>query len=248
MPSDNKRSVSLEKLQTMAEELLKAVQDLHGTARVYYATCSTAAATQRKDVTISALTALQTGDVFYITFTNNQNYNGIPTLRINSLTAANIRRITGTDAGRYEWQSGETLMLVWNGTYFLIVDGGFATTTYYGLTKLSSSVTSTSEKLAATPKAVKTAYDQAVNGMADHQKEQYLMMDDIPGTTVTPTVDSGGDVTTLTHKDTSSNETVRTDTFTKTSTTVTEVRTLATGEVLTIVTNRSTHISTFTFS
>lgn len=47
---------------------------------------------------------------------------------------------------------------------FTVADG---TTSAKGLVKLSSSVSSTSEALAATPKAVKTAYDKAVEAEAD---------------------------------------------------------------------------------
>ena len=44
----------------------------------------------------------------------------------------------------------------------LITDANTATTAAYGITKLTSAVNSTSEVLAATPKAVKKAYDKAV--------------------------------------------------------------------------------------
>lgn len=84
--------------------------------------------------------------------------------------------------------------------------------------------------------------------MESHIKEERLMMDNIPGTTVTPTLDANGDVTSITHVETVSGNTIRTDTFSKTTTTVTEVRTLSTGEVLTIVTNRETRVTTYTFS
>lgn len=40
-------------------------------------------------------------------------------------------------------------------------DGGLATTTYYGITKLTNSTTSTSTSTAATPASVKSAYDLA---------------------------------------------------------------------------------------
>lgn len=42
-----------------------------------------------------------------------------------------------------------------------------ATTGKYGVTQLSSATNSTSEALAATPKAVKTAYDTATNAMVE---------------------------------------------------------------------------------
>lgn len=138
--------------------------DSVGNARVFYGTCDTAEGTQRKDVTISEVTSLQTGDVFVITFTNRQYYNGAPTLRINSLTAANIRRVSGTNAARYEWQAGETITFVWNGTYFLISNGGMATTTYYGRVKLITNAVSDSEAYAATARTLNRFSQYTVSG------------------------------------------------------------------------------------
>lgn len=150
------------KVNTDGELIPSAVPD--PTGLVFYGTCSTAAATQRKDVTIAAVTSLTAGDVFVITFTNNQNYNGVPTMQINSLGAKNIRRLTGSNAERYEWSSGETIYFVWNGTYFLIINGGFATTTYYGRTKLATGATSTSESVALTPKSLNSFAQSLVSG------------------------------------------------------------------------------------
>ena len=128
----------------------------------YYAVCSTAAGTQTKAVTISEITALEEGLSVRIKFTNAQTYSGQPKLQINSLTATNIVRNGTTAAARYEWNAGEVLDFIYDGTNFVIQEGAIPTTTYYGSRiKLSSSVTSTSEALAATPKAVKTAYDLA---------------------------------------------------------------------------------------
>ena len=58
------------------------------------------------------------------------------------------------------WRSGEVVLFVYNGSYWELISKSTATTTYYGLTKLSSSVTSTSTTLAATASAVKAAYDR----------------------------------------------------------------------------------------
>lgn len=133
---------------------------------VYYATCSTAAGTQKKTVTISEITSLYTGLCLRILFTNKQTYNGVPTLQINSLTAKNIRRVSGTNAARYEWNAGEVLDLVYDGTYFVIVDGAVADATYYGITKLSESSTSTSAVLAATPSAINKLAQYVTTGLS----------------------------------------------------------------------------------
>ena len=135
---------------------------------VFYGTCATAAATAAKVVVCEEFTSadLVEGTVINVEFTNAQLYNGAPALNVNSTGAHNIKRAGATNAARYEWQAGEVLQFVYNGAYWCIVDGGLATTTYYGVTKLSSATNSTSNALAATASAVKAAYDLA-NGKQD---------------------------------------------------------------------------------
>ena len=120
----------------------------------YYGVCSTGASTAAKEVTIPGITALTEGLGITVKFSNNQSYNGAPTLNVNGLGAVNIRRLDGTNAARYEWIAGEVLKLVYDGTYWVIENGGIATTTYYGDTKLTTSATSESEALALTPKSL----------------------------------------------------------------------------------------------
>jgi len=62
-------------------------------------------------------------------------------------------------------------------------------------------------------------------------ERSYLYADSIKGSTQTPTI-IGGQITQIVHK--IGANTVRTDTFAYTSTLITEVRTLPTGEVLTL--------------
>lgn len=131
----------------------------HGNSRVYHGTCSTAAATRQKTVTIEECVEIAVGDVFVITFTYAQTYNGAPYLEVNDFgTGKLIRRVAGTNAARYEWSAGETIIFTWDGTYFLILNGAFATTTYYGRTKLYTGAGSNSAALALTPVSL---YDMA---------------------------------------------------------------------------------------
>ena len=132
-------------------------------AGLFYGTCATAAATAAKVVVCEEFTSsdLVEGTVINVKFTNAQTYNGAPTLNVQSTGAKNIKRIGTTNAARYEWQAGEVLQFVYDGTYWMLTDGGVATTTYYGVTKLSSATNSTSTSLAATASAVKAAYDHA---------------------------------------------------------------------------------------
>lgn len=153
---------------------------------VYYGTCGTAAATQAKAVTISGVTALSAGLSIRVKFTNAQTYNGAPTLNVSELGAKSIMRNGTTAAARYEWLAGEVVDFIYDGTNWVIADGGVATTTYYGVTKLSSSTSSTSTALAATPSAVKAAYDLA-NG-----KQDALTFDAAPTANSTNPVTSGG--------------------------------------------------------
>ena len=73
-----------------------------------------------------------------------------------------------------------------------------------------------------------------------------LLCDEIPDTIQAYTFDSLGAVTAVTH--TKNTVVVRTDTFTYGENTITEVRTLSTGESLTISTNLNTLVTTITYS
>lgn len=131
---------------------------------VHYGECSTAAATQAKAVTVNGVTALTAGVSVRIKFTNAQTYNGAPTLNVNGLGAKNIRRNGTTNAARYEWRAGEVLDLVYDGTAWIIADGGIADTTYYGLSKLSTSLTSTSTALAPSLSAINNLANYMLTG------------------------------------------------------------------------------------
>lgn len=135
--------------------------NIHSNQSIYYGVCSTAADTQIKEVTIDGITSLYNGLQVRIRFDHSQNYDGQPMLDINSLGAKGIT-IRGTvAASNYMWNTGEILDFVYNGTSFVGVDQTYASTTYYGQTKLLDSTSSTSTSLAATPNSVKQAYDLA---------------------------------------------------------------------------------------
>lgn len=73
-----------------------------------------------------------------------------------------------------------------------------------------------------------------------------LEEENIPGTTQTPSFNSSGDITQIVHKQGST--TIRTDVFTFGANSITEVRTLNTGESLTITTNLTTLATTTTYT
>lgn len=74
--------------------------------------------------------------------------------------------------------------------------------------------------------------------ITDLQIENMLVHSEIPGTVQTVTFDANNNPSTITHS--ASGTTVRTDTFTWTTGSVTEVRTLSTGKTITITTNLTT--------
>lgn len=129
----------------------KFVTNALTTNSIYYGECSTSASSSGKTVTISGITALTTGLCIRVKFANAQSYDGTPTLNLNSLGAKNIRSRGTTNAAKYEWLAGEVIDFVYDGSGWLMVNGGIATTTYYGYTKLATSATSTSTALALTP-------------------------------------------------------------------------------------------------
>lgn len=73
-----------------------------------------------------------------------------------------------------------------------------------------------------------------------------LLADPIPDTVQAITFDASGNVQTITHS--RDGATVRTDAFTFADGSITETRTLATGESLTIVTNTDTLVTTSTYA
>lgn len=119
----------------------------------YYGTCSTAKGTAAKVVTCSDY-VLATGAVIYVKFTNANDYNGTATLNVNGTGAIDIARVGTTKTTRYYWTAGETVGFIYDGTNYVMIEKGTATTTYYGLTKLTTSATSTSDTTSLTPKSL----------------------------------------------------------------------------------------------
>ena len=124
--------------------------ELEGRILDYYGTCATAASTQAKVVTCAGF-ILSTGVSIRVKFTDNQTYNGAPTLNVNNTGAYTIQSMSGTDAIRYCWRAGEVVAFTFDGSNWLMEDGAVATTSYYGYTRLITSATSPSASIALTP-------------------------------------------------------------------------------------------------
>ena len=129
----------------------------------YYGTCATAAATQAKVVVCDGF-ALEEGATISVLFTYDQDYNGTPTLNVNSTGAKNIRYKADSNAVRYAWSSGEIIDFTYNGTYWIMHRSANATTTYHGLAKYSDSLVSTSSGAGLTPKAMSIAMTNIISG------------------------------------------------------------------------------------
>lgn len=84
------------------------------------------------------------------------------------------------------------------------------------------------------------------DAVAELRNTLSVLDDEIPDTVQTITFDQSGNVQSITHS--RNNAAVRTDVFTFAANSVTEVRTLSTGQSLTIVTNLSTLETTITYS
>lgn len=130
-----------------------------GAGKIFYGVSSTAAATQTKVVTIDDF-ELFTGALIAVKF-DNVNTATSPKLNISGTGAINMYSVGTTAVLPNAWVAGETLLFVYNGTSYMVADGGIASTSGYGATKLNSATDSTSTTEAATPSAVKSAYDLA---------------------------------------------------------------------------------------
>ena len=93
---------------------------------------------------------------------------------------------------------------------------------------------------------LKAVYDKVDGDLGDLKSASTLQAENVPDTVQSITFDSAGNIQSITHM--RGNVAVRTDVFTFTDTAVTEVRTLSTGESLTIVTNTDTLQTTVTYA
>lgn len=94
----------------------------------------------------------------------------------------------------------------------------------------------------------RAAADTALTSEVSDLKSALLLQDEaIPDTTQAIVFDASGNVQRITHTGANS-AVIRTDVFTFGANTITEVRTLNTGESLTIVTNTDTLITTVTYA
>ena len=132
-----------------------------GDKNIWYAVCTSSYSTTAKTATTTTADfVLEVGSMVRVKF-SSYNTASSPTLNVDGTGAKLIKKYGTTAPSTRTWRTGEVVDFVYDGANFIISDAGTASTDYYGYTKLSSSTSSTSTDLAATPSAVKDAYDLA---------------------------------------------------------------------------------------
>lgn len=124
----------------------------------YFGVCETAAATQTKVVTCDEF-RLEKGALLAVQFTY-ANTATSPSMNVNGTGAIAICGTNGYYVNANMWTVNQMVHFVYNGTWWIALNCLPATTARYGITMLSNSLNSTSGSLAATPYAVKMAYDR----------------------------------------------------------------------------------------
>lgn len=124
----------------------------------YFGVCETAAATQTKAVTCDEF-RLEKGALLAVQFTY-ANTATSPSMNVNGTGAIAICGTNGYYVNANMWTANQMVHFVYNGTWWIALNCLPATTARYGITMLSNSLNSTSGSLAATPYAVKMAYDR----------------------------------------------------------------------------------------
>ena len=128
---------------------------------VFFGTCMTTASTNEKVVTTQQGNfKLEVGATVYVQF-NTTSTSTATTLNIDGTGAIAVQTSATNVLMANQIAPKSVVGFVYDGTVYRMLDGAIATTTYYGVTKLSSAINSTSTATAATSSAVKQAYDLA---------------------------------------------------------------------------------------
>ncbi len=126
-------------------------EDIDG-AGLRYGTCDTGSSTSAK-VVVSPGFKLFEGASIRVYF-SSANTMAAPTLNVNNTGAKTIKASAGGMA--YKWYDGSVLDFMYDGSYWIMVDGAVATTSYYGKTILTNTLSNNTE-MAITPYGVQQA-------------------------------------------------------------------------------------------
>lgn len=146
-------------------EKLSEKADKTSIPKIFYGNCNTIATDENKVVVCPEFTTddLVDGTIINVYFQYSNSATAFY-LNINNTGADYAAgQTTSVDAPINYWRPQSVVSFIYNVNQerWQISKGNAATTTYYGLTKLSSAIDDTSTTLAATPSAVKQAYDLA---------------------------------------------------------------------------------------
>ena len=126
---------------------------ISGGGGLAYGTCSTIGGTSTKVVNSDDFgDTLETGKSIRVKFIY-ANTVASPYLNVNGTGAKLIKKYGSTGSVAYYWYTGEVIDFVYDGSYWVMVNAAPATTTYYGITKLQSTISNT-DTVALTPGAV----------------------------------------------------------------------------------------------
>lgn len=126
-----------------------------GKQTTFYCTCTTVDGTAAKALTPQdgfTEDDVVEGTVLFVKF-SYANTAASPRFTLNGTSIGYIRKYGTTASLAYMWYMGETVEFVYDGSYWQMVRGHAADTTYYGVTKLTNTI-SNSTTMALTPKAV----------------------------------------------------------------------------------------------
>ncbi|MBQ6540727.1 MAG: tail fiber protein [Oscillospiraceae bacterium] len=158
---------NIELLATDAKtDVVSAINELAsgGGRGVCYGTCDTSGMTREKTVACPGF-ELYEGSVIFVKFANAQSCDSSAAspikLNVNGTGARPAMAVGAFPLQKNAWQEGEAVGFVYDGTNWQMITGAAASTAGYGRTMLSTATNSNSTYMAATPSAVKNAYDLA---------------------------------------------------------------------------------------
>lgn len=148
---------TVKNMNDLEERISKAFQE-----QGYYGTCTTAAATVAKTATIDGF-VLNKGVRVLIMFTDTNTADS-PTLNINGTGDIIIKSANNSIATKM-WRPKQAVEFVYDGTNWQVLQSGYATKNYYGLTKLTDTY------------ATKIEGADALGGIAASQNSLYEAYD-----------------------------------------------------------------------
>ncbi len=126
---------------------------------IVFATCESAEADEEKVATADGSFTLAKGTVVAVNFTNSNSV-VLAKLNVNGTGAKYMTAFSNYVPMVYSWRPKQTVLFIYDGSFYVAVTLPYASTGYFGITKLIDSTSSTSTSLAATAAAVKAAYDR----------------------------------------------------------------------------------------